>query len=181
MDLSTRDIEAAVPAAARQLALVQASLGLGPLFYLGVVLYLAATSPAPEGAPDFRQLDLLSLVHALLALTLLPLSLFVMPRLMTAPSRLKACRELGQRDPAAGARALLAVIANARIVQLALVEGASLLGTTVCLLAVLQGGITERPGYWVNAATTGVLLLLVLATFPTAPRLARQARDLAQR
>ncbi len=181
MDLSTRDIETAVQAAARPLSLVQIGLSVGPLLYLGVVVGLAVAGPAPQGSPDFPLLDLLSLVHALLAFTLLPVSLFLMPKVLTAKSRLLPCIELSRRDPAAGARALLNVIASARIVQLALLEGAALLGTTVCLLAVLQGAVAEHPLYWANAATTGVLLVVAVATFPTAPRLAHQARELAQR
>ena len=181
MDLSSQAITAAVPAATRRLAVVQSAVTVGPLVFLGVVLGLQIAGPTEPILLEPSVLDILSLVHGVLALSTVPLSVFVLPGLLQSPNRFEPCAALARTDEAAAIRCLFGVLMRERMVPIALLEGTAIFGIVVCLLAVLAGTATEHPIYWLNAATTAVLLLISLATFPTAARVADMVERLTGR
>jgi hypothetical protein len=76
-----------------------------------------------------------------------------------------------------GSGALGGRVMTAYIVRLALREGAGLIGMTAAYLAALNGVLRAYPAYWVNLAPFGLFLGFLAAHFPSAERLAAEARD----
>lgn len=74
--------------------------------------------------------------------------------------------------------ALGAKIQTAFVVRLAAREGAGLLGLTVAYLAAANGTLKAYPAYWVNLAPFVLFLGFLAAHWPTAGRLAAEAREI---
>lgn len=147
-----------------RLAFLQAALGVGPLFFWGVVVGLSLLPAPPErtATPEGLQLVvLLSVVHAVMGLTSWTAGVF-----------------LFERTRARGGD--MASLRAATILRLALFEGVALVGAVACLNAVFLGVASAQPLVWLNAASTFVLLGLVITTFPTRERVERLLRDAAR-
>ncbi|MCW8137785.1 MAG: hypothetical protein KIT58_02665 [Planctomycetota bacterium] len=147
---------------ARFLAVVQLTLALGVVLYLGLVFVVAQSTQAQEARPDptqVRLLALLSAAHAVAAVTAWTTGVVAYRWTLATPS--------GARP---GARLRLAAI-----LRLTLFEGAALFGLTVCLLAAGAGALARTPLLWLNALS--VIPLLVLVRHDLAePRAARAGR-----
>lgn len=145
---------------ARFLAVVQLTLALGVVLYLGLVFVVAQSTQAQEARPDpvqVRLLALLSAAHAVAAVTAWTTGVVAYRWTLARPS--------GARP---GARLRLAAI-----LRLTLFEGAALFGLTVCLLAAGAGALARTPLLWLNALSVVPLLVLVVATWPSRARLER--------
>jgi hypothetical protein len=149
----------------RGLAVLQAALGVGPLSFWGVVVGLSLLPGFAErtATPESLQLVvLLSVAHAATGLTSWTAGSFLFERTLA-----RGCD--------------LASLRAATILRLALFEGVALFGAVVCLQAVLLGVAPAQPLVWLNAASTFVLLGLVIVTFPTRERVERVLRAAARR
>lgn len=177
MDVDRRDLETACRDAARQMGIIQIMLTFGPLAFLGVVLYLGQRENL-EPPGDVSIVQTLSLVHGLLLVVSLPVSLFLLPTMLTNSRQLARC---GQLEGLQAARCLVGGVMGRAIARIAVLEGVALFGLVVCLLGVLNGAMEEQPLYWLNAASLLVLVAVSLATFPTAERLEGEARRLLER
>lgn len=169
-----RALEEAAGPAARQLALIQTALTLGPILFLGVVAWLALSGSGSGQGPDRSLVDLLSLVHGVLALVAFPMALLFAPRRLPKSPRHDAGRSPGAASERV--RAALAAVTVATIVRLAVIEGVALFGAVVLLLAVLGGALEQQPLYALNAVSTLFLVLVSVATFPTRDSVLEQAR-----
>lgn len=74
--------------------------------------------------------------------------------------------------------ALSGAVQTAFIVRLALREGPGLLGLTAAYLAAANGTLKAYPAYWVNAVPYALFLTFLAAHWPTAERLASEAREI---
>lgn len=169
LDADLAALDATLDRSRSRMAVVHLALTLGPVAFLGVVVYLWSVTTPGDQPPKRELLDLLSLVHAGLLLTLVPLGLLVLPKILLG----RAVRG------ASGAHFALRVataVEGACILRMALVEGPALFGTVVVLLAVLQGALQEQPLYWANTASTAVLLVASVLAFPTRGRLSAMVR-----
>lgn len=165
--------------ALRQLQVVHLAIPAGALLFAGVTLLLAplADPPAAELASKAELVRTLSLVHALMFLSLLPLAL-LLPRASVARG-VQGLREQELPAPLAAQRALH-LVRTASILRLALLEGAALFGVVVCLLAALDGLSSRQPLVWLNLGSTAVLLVASALCFPTRERLEALYREHAQ-
>jgi hypothetical protein len=59
---------------------------------------------------------------------------------------------------------------TAIIVRLAIMEGAAFFGLVVCVIGATGGALAAEPKYWVNLASTCVLALFAITTFPAKER-----------
>jgi hypothetical protein len=122
----------------------------GAVIYLLVVVGMALTGDAPANPVDMSLLEMLSLAHAALALGALGVAVLA-PKLLLS----------GQALAAADAREILGRLRISVLLRSVVLEGASLLGTTVCLLAVMSGLHGEHAWLWLNSLST---VLLVVGT-----------------
>jgi hypothetical protein len=149
----------------RGLQVLQVALGLGPVFFWVVIGVLAqapaATNATPAGSDPLQLIVLLSAVHAFMAPTQWFLGTMLHGRALKANPTFAGLRQ-------------------ATIVRLALFEAPALLGGVVCLLAVQMRVAGAAPWVWVNAASTLLLVGLVVGTFPSRERVERTLRDAAR-
>lgn len=148
----------------RGLQVLQLALGAGPVLFWVVIGVLAqAPRPAQPEAPASDPLQLivlLSAVHAFMA----PTQWFL--------GTLLHGRALASAQPP------MQRLRQATIIRLAMFEAPALLGAVVCLLAVQLDVAGRAPWVWFNAASTLMLLGLVVGTFPARERVEQTLRDL---
>jgi hypothetical protein len=145
----------------RALAIVQLALAAGLVSFWGVVLFLSQAPANAERVADEGALQMIvtmSVAHAVMA-----------------PSMWTAGTFLFERTLARGAN--IGALRAATILRLALFEGAALFGTVICHLAIMLGVAREHPLVFLNAASTFVMLGLVITTFPTRERCERLLRE----
>lgn len=146
----------------RALAILQFALGAGLVTFWGVVLFVSQVLPPGErhdgGEGAAQILMTLSVAHAVMAPTSWTAGMFLFERMF-----------------ARGAD--MGVLRGATILRLALFEGAALFGTVICLQAVMFGLAASQPLVFLNAASTFVMLALVVTTFPTRERCERLLRE----
>ena len=63
------------------------------------------------------------------------------------------------------------------ILRLALLEAAAFLGLIICLAAAMSGALRLYPIYWINTASTVVVVLYVVLAFPSRDRIAKIYED----
>lgn len=144
----------------RGLAMLQLALGSGPVLFWATIVVLSQVPPASARTPSPEQLQLIPLlsgVHVVMALT-----------------SWTAGALLFERTLARGAD--MGTLRAATILRLALFEVVALFGGVVCLVSVTLGVALAWPLVWLNAASTFVLLALVITTFPTRERVERALR-----
>lgn len=170
MTASLRDVEEALDRGQlRQMGLVHTLLGVGPTIFLAVIVVLHLLGREPDGS-DPGILPILGMVHGAMLVTLIPLSLLLpalVLRRLGAAARTPSGADVA---PAAFVNVWLRSLSAVLIVRMALLEGPALFGNVVLLMAVLGGHVDAQPLYWLNAGTTGLLLLVTVATFPTRER-----------
>lgn len=168
----------------RLMQAIQAMLGLGVLLFAVIALALAVSlsvppddlaAGTPGGAAEILSLtNMLSLVHALLAVSTIPMGLilynfFIRKKAAagleaidsdTPPEEVEQCM-----------KTCLAMIRQAVIIRLALFEGPAFFGIVVFLLGGIEGIAMDAPLLWLNLVTPLIMLVLVAATFPSRQRL----------
>jgi hypothetical protein len=153
--------EGVTPAVAQRLQIIAGSMAGGLTLMAGFIswayLHGAQKVPTPDHA---RFVNLLTTVAMLVAVCSIVASEILWRRLLkTAPGPL-------------GSRVQAAFIA-----RLALREGASFMGLAVAYLSALNGVLRAYPAYWVNLAPYGLFVGFLAAHWPTAEKLAAEARE----
>jgi hypothetical protein len=135
----------------RALQIIHLGLASGVLLFTALVVILTMQQPAnPAADPTLARM--LTLVHGVLFLTALLLSRILYHRLLPTPDLDEAAQ--------------VARFRTARIVRLAVLEGAALFGLVTCLLLGQSGLIQAQPVYWLNLLSTGFFLAFIALTFP---------------
>jgi len=163
------------------LRIIQGAMAAGVVVFAGVVLYLSYVVFGPstsEPSTGDRLVDLLSMVNAVLACVCVILAWLVgrIPlRRFTPPAELDPIAEVPEDSPVFAE--FVAALFPARLVRLAMLEGAGLFGLVVCLLAGLCGVVRARPAYLFNMLPAGLMVAYSVVTFPTRQLLRDMLRD----
>jgi hypothetical protein len=160
----------------RKLKILQGALTAGVIIFGGVVIgyAVASGSRAADQEPGGIPLDILSIVHFLLAVGMWTAAPWIFAYCLrtgwltaVAPDH----TSLSGLNPANPADRCLLVILGATVLRLAMLEGAALLGLVICLLGAVSGEIYARPIYWLNATSALAFVLFSAWTFPGRDRL----------
>jgi hypothetical protein len=146
--------------------LVHAAIMTGPVLFLIAVLAFSVqlTGELPPAPSSFDLMNILSMVHGVLALLALLAAQFLSGTLFS-PDRLKQDTESVTVEMQAAK--CVALQRAASIGRLAVLEGVSLFGLAVCFVGVTNRVIQAEPAYWFNAASTGLFLIYAASVFPT--------------
>ncbi len=145
------------PETVRTFQIIHTALMAGATMFLLVILMLHFQTH-PSGSTDIGTVNLLSIVHALFALSAFGASRIIFGRLFSEQTILNS------PDPYASA---LGMMRSALLVRMAVMEGAAFFGLAVCIIAV-TGGITQtEPIYFLNTASYALFILTGSMTFPT--------------
>ncbi len=156
--------KALTPEYLRILAVIRIALMLGVTFFLLVVCFIySIRTPDSIYNPDPDILDILSTVHAVFAISSVGAAFFI-SRHMLRKERL-----IGQ-EPDNLASQALGLYRISSLLLIVPIEGAAFFGIAICLNGVMNGTMALYPIYWLNALTTGLLILIGYATFPTRER-----------
>jgi hypothetical protein len=166
--ITRTDFEQALPEPSlRSMQMIHIALPLGPVLFaiaINVVSFTLA-GVRPTGA-DFEMMTMMSVVHAVFALTTL-LGSEAAFRWLT-----DARRSMGSATDTP--RLLVAQYVNrfrsASIVRLAMLEGAAFLGLSVCVIGLTRGVLDAEPMYWLNIGSTVILIAIAVWKFPTRER-----------
>jgi hypothetical protein len=138
----------------------------GPFVFLLVVVVFSTQQSVefPPVPSDVEIMNILSMVHGVLFLLAVLLAQFL-AGVLFSPDRLG--QDTGSLTPEMLAQKCVALQRAANIARLAVLEGASLFGTAVCLIGVMNHVVQVEPSYWLNAVSTGLFLGYGVTTFPT--------------
>jgi hypothetical protein len=145
---------------------IQAAIMTGPLIFLLVIVafsFQQSSEIRPAGS-DFELMNVLSMVHGVLALLALMLSQFLSGAMFSL-NRLQQ-RPEGLTTEMLAARCIASQRA-AIIARLAVMEGVSLFGLAVCFVGVMNHVVQTEPSYWFNAASAVIFIMYAAAVFPT--------------
>lgn len=146
---------------AQTLRLIAAAMAGGLVLMAGLVAWTAFNAaPEPPALERVRTVNTLTTVAMLIGVAAIVLSEFLWRRLLRSTPGTLAGR-----------------VQTAFIVRLAAREGAGLLGLTSAYVAAASGTLRAYPAYWVNLVPCGLFLTFLAAHWPTAERLAAEARD----
>lgn len=148
------------PATAQQLKIIAFAMGAGLTMMAGLILWAyfgaAARVPTPHDVKFINTATTVVMVAALLLIIASEAGWRSMMRKSSGP--------LGGRVHAAF------------IVRLACREGAGLLGMTIAYIAACNGVLRVYPAYWVNLAPFALFLGFLATHWPSAEKLADEAR-----
>lgn len=157
----------------RTFQVVQGAIGGGVLFFGAIVIYLERTGARTEG-------DLSSSIVPMLSLVVLGFALLCIPAAVLFPRWMLARGPQESEGSPAGitpAGRWVATLRTARIVHLAILDGAAYLGIMVAFLGALSGVLRVSPVYWMNLLPGALLIVWVIVTFPTRERLEAEYRE----
>ncbi|MBI2620428.1 MAG: hypothetical protein HYW57_10135 [Ignavibacteriales bacterium] len=161
----------------RTFQVIHLGLGLGVFGFGLVVLYLWFVQGADHqpGPPDVELIQIMSIVHAAFAVSLIFLSSFLYEK-QFRPERLRTLATQPLRTPEGNqvedpVEKCLSIIRTGIILRLAMLEAAAFFGLVVCTIAALNGVLVQNTEYAFNAITPLFFLMVVIMTFPTAQRL----------
>jgi hypothetical protein len=152
------------------LRVLQLMLCIGAVIYLLVVVGLSVSGQATGEPVDLSLLQVLSLTHVGVTLGALAAAVLVPRLLLSAGGAAKATP-----------RALMARLRFGVVVRSVVLEGASLLGTTVCLIAVISGMAGDHPWVWLNSLSTVVLVVATVLCLVSRQRLVETLRGVSRR
>jgi len=128
----------------------------------GITAYLSLVSGGtPLTREEVRLLNLLSLLHVVAAGVCYWLAGALFARRLSPKEE-----DEGPVDPGTSFHRLRATI----ILRLAMVEAPAWFGVVICLFAGIRGGLAHDPVYWLNFASTLVLVIFAVKTFPSRSR-----------
>ena len=152
----------------RPLQIVHVAIAGGVFVFLMIVLFLpgaGADGPQMEG----EVLSILSMIHAVFFFVALGVGRFLYD------SRLRRDRleSLAQgAPPEDAALRIIAMVRQASILRLALLEAPAFLGLAIVLIARVTGNMEPVPVYWFNALSAVFLFGFIAFTFPTREKIA---------
>ena len=123
----------------------------------------------PEGfsKQDMSLMNVLSVAHAVFTVVTATTA-FYLSSLQLRPERITEKSNFQTSEEAA----LFAVglYRTSSIIIMAPIEGASFFGAVICLIGIQNGTLEFYPMYWLNAASSVLLILIGIMTFPTRER-----------
>lgn len=141
--------------------ILQSALTMGVVIFSGVVGMLFFVGQHEANVDNTDMINILSAVAGVLSFS--SIMFFVaFPKLRYKEDNL---RGIFESEDVVGS--FIAQFRITRLVQMAVLEGAALLGVVTCLLAVLFGVMAEKPVYWVNLTPAAIMILISVANFPT--------------
>jgi len=156
--------KALTPEYLRILAVIRIAIIIGAAFFLLVVFFIySIRTPDSFNNPDPDILDILSIVHAVFAISSLGAAFFISRRM------LRKERLIGEKPEHLASQAL-SLYRISSLLLVVPIEGAAFFGIALCLNGVMNGTMALYPIYWLNALTTGLLILIGYVTFPTRER-----------
>jgi len=160
--------KALTPEYLRILAIIRIALMSGATFFLIVVFFLYSMhTPDSPSNPDPHIMDVLSIAHAITAAFTISVAFFL-SRLTLRKDRLigQAAAQTSEQM----ASQALNLYRVSSLMFIATIEASAFFGIAICLNGVMNGTMVLYPIYWLNAASTGLLILIGYVTFPTRER-----------
>lgn len=145
------------PETVRTFQIIHAALMAGASMFLLVILMLYFRS-IPSESMDVETVNVLSIVHAVFAMSAFGVSRIIFGRMFSEQSILNS------PDPYSAA---LGMMRGALLVRMAVMEGAAFFGLVVCIIAVTGGIMETEPVYFLNAASYVLFIVTGMMTFPT--------------
>jgi hypothetical protein len=174
--LTRTDLEQALPdPLLRSMQLIHVALPLGPVLFAFVVIFmnLSMGSVRPT-TTEFEIMKLLSTVHVVFALLALIGSEAVFRWLADV-------RRIAESDTDTTPLFVAKCVSRFRtasIARLAILEGAAMFGLMVCLVGLTRGILDVEPMYWLNIASTFVMMTVAVWKFPTRERVISALQEL---
>ncbi|BBM83896.1 hypothetical protein [Candidatus Uabimicrobium amorphum] len=141
--------------------ILQFALTMGVILFSGVIggMFFMMENEVVNDNVDV--LNILSAMAGVLSFS--AIMFFVMlPKLRYKEDTLRGIFE--SEDPVAS---FMTQFRTTRIVQMAVLEGAALLGLVACLLAIVFGIMAENSAYWANLIPAVIMVLISATNFPT--------------
>jgi hypothetical protein len=156
--------------------IIQATLGLGTLFFFAVVLFCTFIEQSKIIDPEILDyLKTLTIVNIVFFVVLSSVGQFIYhssfsaKRLETAYSNDLHDRE-GNPIAATPTEKAIIAIRTAMLIRTALYEGSAFLGLAVLMMAATNGFLFSVDWLWINALPFLVHLIIIVFTFPTRNR-----------
>jgi hypothetical protein len=160
--------QALTPEQLRILAVIRIALMLGGTLFLLMVLFLySIRTPDSLSNPDPDLMDTFSFTHIVFAVASI-ITAFIFSKFPLRKDRLFGQTATQSSDQLASQAVNLYRVSS--LLLIVPIEGVAFFGSVICLEGVMNGTMTLYPVYWLNAATTGLLVFIGLATFPTRER-----------
>ena len=141
--------------------ILQLALTMGVIIFSGVVGVLFLIGQHEANIESIDVVNLLSAVAGVLSFS--SIMFFVaLPKLRYKEDNL---RGIFESEDVVGS--FMTQFRTTRIIQMAVLEGAALLGVVTCLLAVLFGVMADKPMYWANLTPAIIMVLISVTNFPT--------------
>ena len=154
--------------------ILQLAMTMGAVMFPTVLVVVGSMSGNTELPADADFINILSIVTA--AITFANLSLFmILPKVRNKKENLDNI--FSNDEPV---NAFLSHFRSMRILQLAILEAAALLGGVCCFLALSEGVLPEQSVYWANLIPCFIFLFTSIATFPSKNHLYQQFRYLQE-
>ncbi|MFZ4622557.1 MAG: hypothetical protein ACOYNS_18475, partial [Bacteroidota bacterium] len=145
------------PETVRTFQIIHGALMAGATMFLLVILMLHFQSH-PSETTDLETVNMLSIVHAVFALSAFGASRLIFGRMFSEQTIINSPEPYS---------AVLGMMRGALLVRMAVLEGAAFFGLVVCIVAV-TGGITQtEPVYFLNTASYILFIFTGLMTYPT--------------
>lgn len=141
------------------------------IVFAAAVVFVASTTTPPADPQSVASLDLLMMIHGLVAVGCYLSARMIFDRQLRKTYEPSSVQTGTGVSPEEGAAHALQLLRTAVIIRLALIEAPAVIGLVICLVAALQGVLTDYPRYWINAVPAIILIFFVAATFPTSDRL----------
>jgi hypothetical protein len=163
-------LESAItPELLRVTAIIQLALMAGPVFFLVMVVMILFQQQGTQSSGGENEI-LWMLTIAQLAFAVVSfLGGQFLVQFRTAQWR--ASGDVNSDDAATLARKCIEQHRVATLMRLAPVEGAAIFGLCVCMIAATQGALPSEPKYWINLASTALLLMYGAITLPSKERI----------
>ena len=152
--------------------IIPAVLLLGVTLFIGIVLFLYATTSPKQPADDESLMRILSVVHGGLFFSF-SIAGFVVYEVIVRP---KGLGRPGSMPPGCNPDdwtpelQCSGRIFTGMLLRAACLEGVALFGAVVCLLGVLEGYMYQQPLYWLNLSSSVFFAAVTVWTFPTQER-----------
>ncbi len=155
------------PVELKTIQIIWIALGMGVLIFTLIVLFFYFYSPFQQAENGTGTVRLLSYVHIILAIMIVPASSYLYRRLLHTPGHQQRPKQAGFWNR----------YRNASIIRLVMLEGLALYGLTICFIAITSGILSVFPVYWLNIASALFFELVIFREFPTKEKIETLLRE----
>jgi hypothetical protein len=149
--------------------IIQLALMAGPVVFSCMVLLMLVQQQELQGTgAEGDYLWMLTIAH--LAFTVVS---FLAGQLLTQwrLAQFRSSADVNNDTAVTLAGKCLSQHRQVTMMRLALVEGAAFFGLCVCMIAVFRGALPAEPKYWINLASTALLVIYGALTLPSKERI----------